>query len=355
MKQKKEMLSLYLQTTYSDAMNTSTPSTQGSTPQKSPSSAAGMGDDDVTPHVLFTDEVVDLENNAATHPLQSPSPPASVDIATPDAAAATSTQQNRPALNTCDSNRGYRVRRIFGVSESFAEEGGNEHSLIRMMYESIFAYVLLGTWAWTICALITLIHLKGCHDAFDDPTGANAETFDDCNESFTGSVACAHSIIFGLLSAVVVHETGTSDDTATHRLSSIAKPLLERRQKDANCLQRALFGMVVSLPTVYVVSWTVLGLFCFIFSLSTSTGSSGPLFYTGQTWLGISIKAAYSFFGVSPKNSTTDANNGSPDEKRREQQEVVDAEERLGPFQMINVHATSSPANEGGNADAGQS
>ena len=334
-------------------MNTSTPSTQGSTPQKSPSSAAGMGDDDVTPHVLFSEEVVDIEN--ATHPLQSPSPPASVDIATPDAAAAsTSTQQNRPVLNTGASKRGYRVRRVFGLSESFAEGDGNEKSLIRMMYGSIFAYVLLGTWAWTICALITLIHIAGCADAFDNPTEANAETFDLCNESFTGKVACAHSIIFGLLSAVVVHETGTSDETATHRLSSIAKPLLERKQKDANCLQRALFGMVVSLPTVYVVSWTVLGLFCFIFSLSTSDGSSGPLFYTGQAWLGISIKAAYTFFGVSPNDSTTDAYDGSPDEKRREQQEV-DAEERLGPFQMINVHATSSPNDEGGNADAGQS
>ncbi|KAL7453904.1 hypothetical protein ACHAWC_005534 [Mediolabrus comicus] len=317
-------------------MNTTTPSTQGSTPQKSPSSAAGMGDDDVTPQVLFTDKVVDIEN-AATHPLQSPSPPASVDIATPDAQQLPALKQNRPALNTCDSNRGYRVRRVFGLSESFAEGDGNEKSLIRMMYGSIFAYVLLGTWAWTICALITLIHLKGCDDAFENPSvSPSGDTFDECNEFFTGSVACAHSIIFGLLSAVVIHETGTSDETATHRLSSIAKPLLERRQKDANCLQRALFGMVVSLPTVYVVSWTVLGLFCFVFSLSMPDGASGPLFYTGQTWLGISIKAAYSFFGVSPDDSTTDANDGSPDEKRREQQEV-DAEERLGPFQMINV------------------
>ena len=94
---------------------------------------------------------------------------------------------------------------------------------------------------------------------------------------------------------------------------------------------RALFGMIVSLPAVYVVSWTLLGLFCFVFSLSSRVPSSGPLFYTGYTWLGLSIKVAYSFFGVS--DSTTSAKDERPDVTRSENQ--VDVEERLEPYPSL--------------------
>ena len=73
-----------------------TPSTHCSTPQKSPSSADGMGDGKhtLTPEkvVLFKDQAGDLEN--APTP---PSPFTSSDTTTPDATAATSTQENRPS------------------------------------------------------------------------------------------------------------------------------------------------------------------------------------------------------------------------------------------------------------------
>ena len=43
-------------------------------------------------------------------------------------------------------------------------------------------------------------------------------------------------------------------------------------------------------------------------------GASGPLFYTGQTWLGITIRTSYSFFGVKenppPTNETSYSNHG---------------------------------------------
>ncbi len=231
-------------------------------------------------------------------------------------------------------NRGSSVSRALGLSESDGEGDGQEENLIRVIFGSMFAYVLLCAWVWTIAALITFSRLLGCSAAgiVEDPSEETADTLQECNDFFAGSLSSAHSIIFGLLSAVVVHETDSSDETATLRLSSIVKPLLNtRRLKDANCLQRALFGMIVSLPAVYVVSWTVLGLFCFVFSLSSSGPTDGPLFYTGFTWLGLSIKVAYSFFGVG--NSATSAKDDSPDETRRENQ--VDAEERLEPYPSL--------------------
>ena len=218
-------------------------------------------------------------------------------VADNNVVAATTTQVNRRIYK-----QGSVPARILGLEDV---EEGRDKSLSRMLFGSMFAYVLLGTWAWTTFYCVNLISLNGCAEAFAKPSAENVLTLENCQEVFTGSIACAHSIIFGLLSAVVVHETGSSDESATQRLSSIVKPVLKRRKKDANCLQQTLYVMIVSLPAVYVVSWTFLGLFCFIYSLSTPDGSSGPLFFTGQTWLGVSIKAAYSFFGVSQEDDST--------------------------------------------------
>eukprot|EP00984_Skeletonema_dohrnii_P012274 scaffold4963_cov115-Skeletonema_dohrnii-CCMP3373.AAC.4 len=113
----------------------------------------------------------------------------------------------------------------------------------------------------------------------------------------------------GLISAVVIHETGSSDDSARNRLSSMIQPIKRRRDVNSNSSQRCFCSLITWLPTVYVLCWTVLGLTCFVFSLMRPDGSTGPLFYTGQTWIGLVIKATYSFFGVEPddKNLTSSA------------------------------------------------
>ena len=120
-----------------------------------------------------------------------------------------------------------------------------------------------------------------------------------CVEMFTGKLACAHSIVFGLISAVVIHETSGSNKSANQRLSSIVQPILNRRADNANIIQRTLCSVTLLLPALYVVCWSGFGLWCFIFSVAAPDGSSGPLFYTGQTWLGITVRASYAFFDVS--------------------------------------------------------
>jgi len=165
-----------------------------------------------------------------------------------------------------------------------------------------------------------VIKSKNCVEVFEDvieecPDGlCDVET---CVEVFTGNLACAHSITFGLVSAVVVNETGSSDNSAKQRLSSLTKPVLKRRQADsANRFQRALYSVIVSLPAIYVVSWSIFGLWCFLYSVSTPDGASGPLLYTGETWLGIAIRASYSFFEGGEKPSS-----GSSDSHHAHQQE----------------------------------
>ena len=144
--------------------------------------------------------------------------------------------------------------------------------------------------------------MKDCVDVYEAELEGDSNDVSvlPCIDLFTGKLACAHSIAFGLISAVVIQETGSSDDSASamQRLSSITQPILKRRQANANIFQRAVFSVIVSLPAVYVVSWTVFGLWCFIYSISTPDGSSGPLFYTGEVWLGITIRASYTFLGL---------------------------------------------------------
>lgn len=167
-----------------------------------------------------------------------------------------------------------------------------------------------------------MIQRRNCTEVYADLEEGTTDTYErSCVGLFTGKLACAHAITFGLISAVVIHETSSSD-SAQHRLSSIVKPILNRCNDKANCCQKALYSVIVWLPAVYVVSWAIGGLLCFLYSVTAPDGSSGPLFYTGQTWLGIIIRASYSFFGVREKTCECNSNELSQSYSHRAQQDM---------------------------------
>ena len=218
-----------------------------------------------------------------------------------DAAGSGNSNQDRPVNNR--NRRFSRLESVFGLTHA----EGKDADLTKMMCGSMFAYVVLGIWMWTVFQFIVLINRHQCTVAYTDigakavsaasnVGSSNKSGMEDasatmrCLEAFTGSLACAHSITFGLISAVVIHETGSSDESAKQRLTSMIQPIVRRQKLNANFIQRTFFTLITSLPTVYVVSWTIFGLTCFVYSLLLPDGSSGPLFYTGQTWIGLIIK-----------------------------------------------------------------
>eukprot|EP00984_Skeletonema_dohrnii_P034697 scaffold33642_cov170-Skeletonema_dohrnii-CCMP3373.AAC.2 len=204
-----------------------------------------------------------------------------------------------------------------------------KRGLYRVLFGCMFAYVVLGIWIYTIIKFIVVINYYGCVRAYETEPKGDSD-LSECIHVFTGKLACAHSITFGLISAVVIQETGSADDTARQRLSSITKPILKRRQvKNANIFQRAMCSVIVLLPAVYVVSWTGFGLWCFLYSISAPDGSSGPLFYTGEVWLGITIRASYTFFGVSEESASPSKESGL---SQRAQQNI-DVDEETGLLQ----------------------
>mmetsp|Transcript_1056 Transcript_1056/g.1641 ORF Transcript_1056/g.1641 Transcript_1056/m.1641 type:complete len:317 (+) Transcript_1056:88-1038(+) len=207
-----------------------------------------------------------------------------------------------------------------------------KRGLYRALFGCMFAYVVLGIWIYTIIRFIVFINYYGCVGSYEAEQEQEGDSdLSECIHVFTGKLACAHTITFGLISAVVIQETGSSDDTAKERLSSITKPILKRRQaKNANIFQRAMCSVIVLLPAVYVVSWTAFGLWCFLYSMSApeADGSSGPLFYTGEVWLGITIRASYTFFGVSESDSPSKETSHS-----QRAQQNIDVDEETGLVQ----------------------
>ena len=225
-----------------------------------------------------------------------------------------------PVVVSDDSGQHQRRNTMLESMMGLTKEKGTQFSFYRLIIGSMFAYVVLGIWVWTVIQFMITIDQQGCSTAYTGLTHKLSTDFlpdvgfDDasktmsCLDMFTGTLACAHSITFGLISAVVIHETSSEDDTANSRLSSMIKPIKKRRDVNANFIQRCVCSSITSLPTIYILSWTILGLTCFVYSLTRPDGSTGPLFYTGQTWIGLVIKATYSFFGIEhDENSTSDA------------------------------------------------
>ena len=130
--------------------------------------------------------------------------------------------------------------------------------------------------------MIGVIRLLNCSEKFRLESQGLPSDVSDCVDEFTGKLACAHSITFGLISAVVINETGSSDsETAMQRLSSIVKPISKRRQdnyENANIFQRALCSVIVLLPAVYGKSLIVL----IVLSLRSNTHNNSLQLLLGQ-------------------------------------------------------------------------
>ena len=65
-------------------------------------------------------------------------------------------------------------------------------------------------------------------------------------------------------------------------------------------------------PRLYVVTWIVTGCACLLCGSIWGSEYSGPLYVTGQAWLGIAITTVYLFFGL---QETAKENNDTTKEK----------------------------------------
>ncbi|HEY0661256.1 MAG TPA: hypothetical protein VGD21_08060 [Lysobacter sp.] len=112
--------------------------------------------------------------------------------------------------------------------------------------------------------------------------------------SFTPGMAQALSIVGGLVSALVIAELAVT----AHGRAPLTR-ILDHRNA-ANWAVRT----TAIVATCYVLVWIVAGFSAFITGLYHPEGLPA-LTAHGQGWLGLSVSAAYAYFGLSPANSDT--------------------------------------------------
>ncbi len=109
-------------------------------------------------------------------------------------------------------------------------------------------------------------------------------------DSFTPGFSHAMSLIGGLVSALVIAEL------------AVTKP---GEAPVARAIGGAAAGPTLSwtltiVTAIYLVVWVIAGLAAYVIGTMWYPGKLQPLTDLGQSWLGLAVAAAYSYFGISP-------------------------------------------------------
>jgi hypothetical protein len=119
-----------------------------------------------------------------------------------------------------------------------------------------------------------------------DTPGCTRYTLDD----FSSGFAHAMSLIGGLVSALVIAEL------------AVTKPGEAPVARVVGGLGAgALLSWTLTIVTmIYLVIWVVAGVAAYVVGTMWYAGKLQPLTDLGQSWLGLAVAAAYSYFGISP-------------------------------------------------------
>ena len=160
-----------------------------------------------------------------------------------------------------------------------------------------------------------------------------------------------HNILFGLVTAVVVAQLASSDDTDNSNTTTLYArfaAVMEESKMEKGSQKIAegrwkyflwSFGkkLVLYSTRIYVITWNLAGAISLVFGAYAGREYAGPVFAMGQIWLGIAITATYTYFGVNrPEtdepyfghdetdgNSNSDENPTNPDTKSDNQSDFV--------------------------------
>ena len=141
----------------------------------------------------------------------------------------------------------------------------------------LVALVLLALYVYLVvigCLVVDCANTVGCHDY-------SVNGFNDVE-------AQALAVISGLITALVIAELATSK-----RGESGSADLLGATPS------KAAKNILVWTTRFYIVVWLATGLVAFIVGLG-NPGTLPTLTAIGQTWFGIAIAVAYSYFGLKP-------------------------------------------------------
>jgi hypothetical protein len=109
-------------------------------------------------------------------------------------------------------------------------------------------------------------------------------------DSFTPGFSHAMSLIGGLVAALVIAELAVTKPGE----APVARTI-------GGTSDNATLSWTLTIVTaVYLVVWVLAGLAAYVVGTMWYPGKLQPLTDLGQSWLGLAVAAAYSYFGISP-------------------------------------------------------
>jgi hypothetical protein len=145
-------------------------------------------------------------------------------------------------------------------------------------FRGLIAVILLGLYVYTVYDAIVVARCVGT-------SGCAQFTAD----SFTSGFSHTMSSVGGLVSALVIAAlAGTKPgESPTTRVVGGALEALPK-------LSSAVAGL-------YLLVWVITGAAAYVFGAMLYPTELQPLTDLGQSWLGLAVAAAYSYFGISPE------------------------------------------------------
>lgn len=198
---------------------------------------------------------------------------------------------------------------------------GQEKVWYRYVAGVVLAFALLVLWVGTTVFFLYNIFDSKCNGLKPIDKGINATEIEKhkiCEELFASSLGTVHNITFGLITAVVISQLGeTSEDSGLYKsfepVRNQQKAKLRAISLEGSHHGRMWYSCEVFLSSIfelliiystrfYIILWIVVGFVCLICGAYLSEFRSGPIYTTGQTWLGISITMTYTYFGINKKS-----------------------------------------------------
>ncbi len=116
-------------------------------------------------------------------------------------------------------------------------------------------------------------------------------------DSFTPGFSHAMSLIGGLVSALVIAELAVTKPGEAPVARAIG----------GESAGATLNWTLTIVTMIYLVVWVIAGVAAYVVGTMWYPGKLQPLTDLGQSWFGLAVAAAYSYFGISPAggNSST--------------------------------------------------
>ena|SRR5206468_3698839 len=149
---------------------------------------------------------------------------------------------------------------------------------MKSVFGGTIAVILLGLYVYSVTVAI---HVANCMAEQGCP--------DHTKAMFTDGMIQVLTLVGGLVSALVIAEL------------AITKGFEVPMKRFYSHLAPEKQTAVKSLIVIYLVVWLVAGLAAFVVGQLQHPKVLQPLTDLGQSWLGIAVAAAYSYFGIDPK------------------------------------------------------